>query len=68
MNHLKKILCLGLAGLFGLSLASCTKQTGMAEPKDIPTNLSTPEKRERFSEILNINIVLLQLFFRRRQL
>lgn len=47
MNHLKKILCLGLAGLFGLSLASCTKQTGMAEPKDIPTNLSTPEKRER---------------------
>lgn len=47
MNHLKKILCLGLAGLFGLSLVSCTKQTGMAEPKAVPTNLSVPEERER---------------------
>lgn len=47
MNHLKKILCLGLAGLFVLSLASCTKQTGMAEPKAVPANLSIPEERER---------------------
>ncbi|MGN0561198.1 MAG: DUF1565 domain-containing protein, partial [Candidatus Fimenecus sp.] len=47
MKYFKKILCLGLAVLFVLSLASCTKQTGITELKAAPTNLSVLKEVER---------------------
>ncbi|MGN0554513.1 MAG: right-handed parallel beta-helix repeat-containing protein, partial [Candidatus Fimenecus sp.] len=54
MKKFQKILCLSLAVLFVLSLASCTKQTGITELKAAPTNLSVPEVRER--EVLDGDI------------